>query len=155
MKGLRRKLAWILATASTWGVAWAGLSSLVVVGYYAWAGAWTFFWMTLFPVAALGAAAGFMAGGLFMLVVELVQRRVAPAGLTPLRVAVWAGAVGALLPSLLFAGGVALRLSFDVLAALGVIACFGTFCALSGAATAMLARRFATSPSAFRRTAVS
>ena len=91
MKKLLERVRGVLGTAFTWAVAWTGLG----VAFGALAGVQLSFWV---PMALNGAAAGFIAGASFAVILSVAERKNTLEGLSLRRVALW-GAVGGLLLS--------------------------------------------------------
>jgi hypothetical protein len=91
MKSLLRRVRGILGTAFTWAIAWTGLG----VGIGALAGIGFGY---LVPMALNGAAAGFLAGATFAVILSVAERHRTLQDLSLRRVALW-GAVGGLLLS--------------------------------------------------------
>jgi hypothetical protein len=88
---LLRRVRGVLGTAFTWAIAWTGLG----VGFGALAGIQLGYWV---PMALNGAAAGFIAGASFAVILSIAERKNTLEGLSLRRVALW-GAVGGLLLS--------------------------------------------------------
>lgn len=91
MNKLLRRVRGVLGTAFTWAVAWTGLGA----GLGLLAGIPFHF---LIPMALNGAAAGFIAGASFAVILSIAERHRTLEDLSLRRVAVW-GAVGGLLLS--------------------------------------------------------
>ena len=91
MNRLLRRVRGILGTAFTWAIAWTGLG----VGIGALAGIQLSYWV---PMALNGAAAGFLAGTSFAVILSIAEKKQTLEDLSLRRVALW-GAVGGLLLS--------------------------------------------------------
>jgi hypothetical protein len=121
-----RKLRGAIGTALTWAVVWALGGFALFTTIFMLSSGLTAFWAGAIPVTIMAGISGFIGGTMFSLVLGTIHRRRRLEELSPLRMGLWGGLAGLIVPMALLwvAASVGIGLQLGALVSL-IVACGG------------------------------